>query len=480
MGTEFAAMVVEQEGEQGMAGARAQCRIEIGLLGLAVVAAYANSFAGVFQFDDYRAIVDNPAVHSWSAWWADLLRGGIRPLLKLTYLVNYLWGGLFGFHLFNVALHLCNTVLVYFLSRLLLFGKPEPIPSQRFLPLLTALVFAVHPMQVEAVTYITGRSSCLMFSFYLGSLLCYRYGLATGRRLLTHFLGPFLFLLALATKETSISLPVALLLFDVAARKGSFGVRRMRSSLIYWLLASAFIFVTIMHPGYRRLLLHSVSSIPLYEAFLTQAHGVCYLLSHAVIPIGLNIDPDLPVIRTFSFPVALEVIFIVGGLVYGVVALWRRPHLGFAILWFLFHTFVVYTVAARTDVINERHLYLGSWGLSLLFAMALAYPFRAHRTSDNVFRLSACCIVLFLTGATVVRNGVYQSETLLWQDTVNKSPGKARVHNNLGYAYYLSGDLEKARKAYEKALELNPTLVVSRNNLILLDADRRSPVSLRR
>ena len=223
-----------------------------------------------------------------------------------------------------------------------------------------------------------------------------------------------------------------------------------------------------------------MSSIPLYEAFLTQAHGVCYLLSHAVIPIGLNIDPDLSVVRTFSFPVALEVIFIVGGLVYGVVALWRRPHLGFAILWFLFHTFVVYTVAARTDVINERHLYPGSWGLSLLFAMALAYPFRASRTSNNVFRLSACCLALFLTGATVVRNGVYRSETLLWQDTVNKSPGKARVHNNLGYAYYLSGDLEKARKAYMKALELNPTSVVSRNNLILLDTDHRSPVSPRR
>jgi protein O-mannosyl-transferase len=456
-----------------MAGTRAQCGIEIGLFGLAVVAAYTNSFTGIFQFDDYHTIVDNPAVHSWSAWWADLLHGGIRPLLKLTYLANYLWGGLFGFHLFNVTLHFCNTVLIYFLTRLLLFAKPEPAPSQRFVPLLTALVFAVHPMQVEAVTYITGRSSCLMSFFYLGSLLCYERGRSNGRRLMTHFLGPVLFLLALATKETSISLPVALLLFDGVVQKGSSGARSMPDHLVYWLLASGFMLAAITHPGYRRLLVHSVSSISLYEALLTQAHGVCYLLLHAVIPVSLNIDPDLSVVRSLSFSIATELIFIVGGLIYGLVALWRRSYPGFAILWFLFHTFVIYTVAARTDVVNERHLYLGSWGLSLFFVMVLARFFHGRQAGNKLFWLSACCITLLLTGTTVVRNRVYRSEILLWQDTVKKSPGKARAHNNLGYAHYLSGDLDNARKAYMEALELNPASAISRNNLILLDADPR-------
>jgi Flp pilus assembly protein TadD len=82
--------------------------------------------------------------------------------------------------------------------------------------------------------------------------------------------------------------------------------------------------------------------------------------------------------------------------------------------------------------------------------------------------------VLLLTGTTIARNRVYASEVLLWQDTVKKSPGKARVHNNLGYAYYLSGDRKKAREAFEKALQLNPGWVVSRNNLILLDAGLQS------
>jgi protein O-mannosyl-transferase len=158
-----------EKGPDVMRGDRARCAIEVSLLALAVSIAYANSFASVFQFDDFLAIVENPAVHSFPAWWADLVRGGIRPLLALSYLVNYILGGLFGFHLFNVVLHFCNAVLIHALSQLLRTASRGHTDAQRFIPWLTALLFAVHPMQVEAVTYITGRSSSLMSFFYLGS-----------------------------------------------------------------------------------------------------------------------------------------------------------------------------------------------------------------------------------------------------------------------------------------------------------------------
>ena len=174
-------------------------------------------------------------------------------------------------------------------------------------------------------------------------------------------------------------------------------------------------------------------------------------------------------VRTLSLPVAGETLFVFGGLAFGLVALRKYPHLGFALLWFLFHTFLVYIAAARTDVINERHLYLGNWGICLLFALALARAFRAWPGRTKTLWLAACCIVLLLMGATIARNRIYASEVLLWEDTVRKSPAKARAHNNLGYAYYLSGSLAEAREAYRKALELNPGSVVTRNNLLLLD-----------
>ncbi len=448
---------------------RTRCVVECTILGLAVAVAYANAFAAIFQFDDYRAIVDNPAVHSWSAWFADLSRGGIRPFLKLTYLANYKAGGLFGFHLVNTGLHLCNTLLVYRLTHLLCASTPESTFSRRFVPIITALLFAVHPMQVESVTYITGRSSSLASFFCLASLLCYVRGCATGRALLTHAAGPILFFFAFATKETSICLPVGILLFDAAARKEIPLARRISGLGVYWLLASAFVAASIAHPGYRGLLAQSISSTHFYEPLLTQIHGVCRLLSHAVIPLSLNIDPEFQAVHGLSFVTAIEVVLMGAALCFGLVALRRDSGVGFGILWFLVHSLAVYIVAARMDVMNERHLYLGGWGLFLLFGILLVRLSATRRARTKLLLVSACCIALCLAGGTLVRNRVYENEVALWQDTVKKSPNKARVHNNLGYAYYLSGDLEKARRHYAIALRLSPRSITTLNNLLLLE-----------
>jgi protein O-mannosyl-transferase len=268
-----------------------------------------------------------------------------------------------------------------------------------------------------------------------------------------------LFLLAFATKETSISLPVALLFFQGATRKGRLSPRTARGlhgHLIYWLMALAFGFVAITHPGYKRLLMQSISFTNLYESVLTQAHGVWYLLSHAVVPTSLNIAPDLAVVRSVSLQVAGKSLSIIGALILGLIALRRHPCHGFAIPWFLFHTFLVYAIAARSDVINERHLYLGSWGLCLLFALAMARMLHSWPRIKKLVWVGAYCLVLLLMGLTIVRNKAYTSEVLLWQDTARKSPAKAG-------------------EAYTRALELNPTSIITRNNLAVLDGGSAPP-----
>jgi len=138
-----------------------------GVLLAATVAAYLNAFEGVFQFDDYNVIVDNPAVHAWESWLAQM--PGIRPLLKLSYVANWQSGhGLFGFHLFNLFCHLGNVVLVFLLCRRL---APLAVHSRRrdALAFVVALLFALHPAQTEAVTYISGRSVSFMALCYLGA-----------------------------------------------------------------------------------------------------------------------------------------------------------------------------------------------------------------------------------------------------------------------------------------------------------------------
>ena len=179
------------------------------LLG-AVVAAYGNAFRGVFQFDDYNVIVNNPLVHTWPAFYSSVAHG-IRPFLKFTYTANWTSGlGLFGFHLLNVAIHAANTLLVYSLGRRFAQCREDSRASSLLTaPVLAALLFALHPIQTEAVTYISGRSMCLMAFFYFGSLWAYNRGAGTGERIWLHVVSPGLFLLAVLTRETAVTLPLA-------------------------------------------------------------------------------------------------------------------------------------------------------------------------------------------------------------------------------------------------------------------------------
>jgi len=219
------------------------------LLAGAVAVVYLNSFRGVFQFDDYNVIVDNGGVHTWGAFLAGLPRG-IRPLLKFTYTLNWTSGlGLFGFHLVNVGLHAANAVMLFFLASRV--GGPS---VSRFAALLPALLFAVHPVQTEAVTYISGRSVSLMAFFYLGSLLAYLRGRERGSRFLLYLASPFLFLLAAASKEVALTLPFALVLCEAARWERTGWKETLRAQAVHWGLLVALFVLFLAHAGYGQLL----------------------------------------------------------------------------------------------------------------------------------------------------------------------------------------------------------------------------------
>ena len=147
---------------------RADGRGARALLVLAVVLAYANAVGASFQFDDFNVIVNNPMVHSWAAWWSGM--PGIRPLLKVSYTANWTSGlGVAGFHVSNIALHAANALFVLALVRRLAPRLVVDAPAAFF----TALVFALHPAQTEAVTYVSGRSTALMAAFSLLAALAH-------------------------------------------------------------------------------------------------------------------------------------------------------------------------------------------------------------------------------------------------------------------------------------------------------------------
>lgn len=438
------------------------------LLIATVCVVYLSSFQGAFQFDDYNVIVNNPAVHSLSAWLSGLLRG-IRPLLKLTYTLNWTSGmGVFGFHLFNLVVHAANTILIYLLTRRFFDRSPSTRSHAEFSALATALLFALHPIQTEAVTYISGRSMSLMALLYLGSMLAYVSGADSGRKTLLYAVSPVLFIAAVAVKETALTLPFALALWEAGGGSANDWKDALRRQTAHWGVLACLVLVLLVHPSYPGLMLYGLEQRSMGDNLLSQSNGISTLLSRFVLVHRLNIDPGLPVVSAWTPELAAETVFLLTLLGVGLAGIRKRPWIGFGLLWFFLHILPTNSLLPRLDVANERHLYIAGWGIFLAVSGELARVRASGAVRSETIKavLAAACLVLGLF--TVMRNHEYRSEVSLWEDTVGKSPDNARAHNNLGYAYFHAGRTAEALAEYRSALRLRPGYERARENLASL------------
>lgn len=429
-----------------------------------MILAYANALAAGFQFDDFNIIVDNPAVHSLSAWWAGM--PGIRPLLKLSYALNWLADpDPIGFHAVNVLLHLFNVALVWRLSAHLPARAgwqqgPERIRAR----VLATLLFALHPIQTEAVTYISGRSMSLMAAFGLAAMLCWLQAPASTRPRLWQGLALVLFAAAVASKEVAVVLPLALVLLYLQDAKerpsplrlmlvvGLFMVSLV--SLLFW-LGYGYLLTTPMQRG-------------LAANLASEIHALFYLLGQLFQPHALNIDPDLPEYPGWTLLPALEAAALIALLGYAWSARRRHPWLFFGLAWWLLLLLPTHSLIPRADLASERHFYLAALGLYWITGVALA-SLPALRPAPRWTALLAGLAVLGVL-FTAQRNADYRDEISLWRVTVARSPGKARAWNNLGYAHALAGQTEAARAAFRETLRLDPEHARAARNLNALDA----------
>lgn len=201
--------------------------------------AYLPSLLGPFQFDDYNVIVHYPTVHSL-ALLAERAGAGVRAVLKASYALNWaLDPAPFGFHLVNIVLHAVNAVLLFQIGKRLVRND---------VAFVAALLFALHPMQTEAVTYVSGRSSSLMATFYLGSLLAYLAGRPWA-------LSALLFVLALATRETAVTLPAALLLIELC--RGTPWREFARRQAAHWMILALAGGLILFTPRYHDLIAYA-------------------------------------------------------------------------------------------------------------------------------------------------------------------------------------------------------------------------------
>jgi hypothetical protein len=428
----------------------------------AVAAAYANAFAGTFQFDDGAVIVGDPRVRSLAAWWA--YWPGIRPLLKLSYAANHASGlGLAGFHAVNVALQAVNGLLVLAIFRRLSPRLEPASGSGEAAALVGALLFALHPAHTEAVTYLSGRSSSLAAALALGSILAWMRGRDEERPALAAVASPALLLASLGVKETAVGLPVALVLLLVTDARRRFSWREAaRATAPHWLVLAAVAVAFLASPTYGRMLADSRSLRPPGENLLVHASAVAWLAGQVVRPDRLNADPDVATVAAMPRGVATGLVGLAAAA--AVLLVRRRPSLAFGVLWFLIWIAPAGWAVPRREPASDRQLYLALAGPAWLAGCWLA----PWAVAGGARRAAVAALVVALGASTAWRNRVYAHPVVFWEDVVAKSPGNARAHNNLGYALAGACRIEEAEAALARAIELDPGYVRAGVNLRLL------------
>ena len=184
---------------------------------------------------------------------------------------------------------------------------------------------------------------------------------------------------------------------------------------------------------------------------VAQVDAVAYLVTHPLLTLRLNFDPDLVARDAVDGAWLAKAGALVALVALGIAQIRRRPWLGFGILWFLLALAPTHGPLARHELASDRQLHLAIVGPALIVGVALASW--SARAAANAALAS---LAILLGAATFVRVADYASEVRLWEATVRASPGNARAWNNLGYARQLEGDRDRARAAYERALAIDP------------------------
>ncbi|OGY43493.1 MAG: hypothetical protein A2731_01595 [Candidatus Buchananbacteria bacterium RIFCSPHIGHO2_01_FULL_39_8] len=442
---------------------------------------YSNIFPNQFLWDD------PDFYQNWTALYSaknipDLLRGELplqhggvyRPLRSIFQLLlvqtfdsKAVTAGsesaknLTGYHLISLLIHLLAVLAVYLIVELL--------TKKRVMAFIAALIFGLHPIHTEAITYFTTSIDEIGIVFCLWSIYFYLKSQESPIKLwLNYTLSALLAWLAFFTYEITLVLPLLLILIDLY--KNNFSIRGLGQKIKFYLayFAGVITWVTArfsFEVGSRAL--SSTMETTLWMRLLTTSKAVIKYIYLLFIPYPLNVYHKIDFTQNLGDPkVLFSIIAIIGLLIIAITFARKLSLVSFSILWFFICLAPISNVIPTGIIMAEKYIYLASIAAGLILSFLI---YKLIASSREILKLAGVVLVLIIAIAygalTYARNFDWRTNETLWQKTLEQRPDYGRVYNNLGYVYYQQKKYDEALNYLEKAKELEPDLPVIYQNL---------------
>lgn len=437
---------------------------------------YSASLFGEFVYDDYAAVVSNPAIRNLFDIPLLFDTYNTRFLTGVSFALNFHFHGLhvFGYHALNVVLHAASAFCIYIL--VLLIFKTPVVPKQiafldgRIPALFSSLLFLSHPLQTQAVSFITQRAICLAAFFYLFTLVCYaRSRLEKNTR---YYAAALLSAVcAMLSKEVAFTLPVMITAYELFFFGFSKENIREKTQRLFPFYVIAGIIPLLLTRDLGDFMWHFKEQVFVTGSFnwiffLTYMKVLVTYLALFIFPVDQNIDHDYPLAASLTDVQLVVSAGILLSLIAAGVWLFKRNRmLSFCIFWFftaaVMEWGVVSVVHDSAHVIYEHWAYLPTAGFTVFFPVAF-FQYAGNRKKSAIF---LSCIICVLAVLTFQRNKVWSSELALWQDAALKSPNKATSFYGLAASYGRKGMNDQAISSYQKSISLHPHYPEAYNNL---------------
>lgn len=497
-----------------LSGDRLYALITVGLL---CIVSYINTLDVPLYFDDYTSVLQSPFIRKINGVYANKTVTlapffiQARALPELSFAINYALheASLFGYHLFNLIIHLANSCLILVLI-MLIFRQysahlhvaerwSETKATAQRIAFFSAAVFAVHPAMTNAVTYITQRMASLATLFYLLTMVTYaHYRLSDAQKARAgwYLLSIVMCLAAVKSKETAFTLPLMLVVYDGMFCNGSiWGLcKRVAPFLLCVVLVVAIVggagsktSIDMEKPSILQVVEFaklspekylttqfvtnpnstSVVTMSPLEYFYTQFRVVVTYQRMLLVPTGLNFVHDYPFYRSLSEPAVLLSLGFHLLILSAALCLLRLSRSSsrsdvfmlrlavFGVLWFYLSLAMECSIIPMNDHILEYRMYLPAFGFIVAIVSIIhvaAQNFVSKEVGVIYSNTLLAVVIIAFSVLTVQRNEQWRDPLVFWQDALAKSPNKIRIHGYIGSVYRLRGDMPNALREYRLML----------------------------